>query len=80
MFDGILEVVTNNSTLFMGGGAAGIVLWVLKKVPNQELSNIVETFAETCGRILTLGLGKWSFTKKFWNGQLNLGLLIYLII
>ena len=67
MFEQITGFVTGNSSLLVGGGTAGIVLWVLKKVPNQEIANIVETFAFGCFRTMTLGLAKWKFTKDLWN-------------
>ena len=71
MFDSLIGLATNNSGLLIGGGTAGIILWVLKKVPNDQLANIVETFAETCGTVMTAGLGKWSFSKKFWNSTIE---------
>ena len=71
MFDSILGFATENTGLLMGGGTAGVILFVLKKIPNDQLANIVETFAETCGSVMTLGLGKWSFSKKFWNGTIE---------
>ena len=67
MFEQLTGFVTGNSSLLVGGGTAGIVLWVLKKVPNQEIANIVETFAFGCFRTMTLGLAKWKFTKALWN-------------
>ena len=67
MFDSMINFVTGNTTMLVGGGTAGIVLWVLKKVPNESISNIVETFFYGCGKAITLGLSKWSITKKFWN-------------
>ena len=67
MFEQLTGLVTNNSSLLMGGGTAGIVLWVLKKVPNKEIANILETFAFGCCRTMTLGLSKWKMTKGLWN-------------
>ena len=67
MFENILGVVTNNSGLIAGGGASAIALWVLKKVPNESICSVVETTFESMGKIMTLGLGKWSVTKKVWN-------------
>ena len=71
MFDSLIGLASGNSGLLMGGGTAGIILFVLKKVPNDQLANMVETFAETCGKVMTLGFGKWSFSKKFWNGTIE---------
>ena len=67
MFDSMINFVTGNTTMLVGGGPAGIVLWVLKKVPNESIRNIVETFFYGCGKAITLGLSKWSITRKFWN-------------
>ena len=67
MFDSILGAVTNNSALIVGGGASAMVLWVLKKVPNDSICSVIETTFESMGKIMTLGLGKWSVTKKVWN-------------
>ena len=67
MFDSMINFVTGNTTMLVGGGTAGIVLWVLKKVPNESICNVVETFFYGCGKALTLGLSKWSITRKFWN-------------
>ena len=33
----MLESLMNNSMMLMGGGTAGIVLWALKKVPNEDM-------------------------------------------
>jgi len=71
MFDSLIGVVTGNSGLLVGGGTAGIILFILKKIPNDQLANRVGTSAETCGKVMTLGLGKWSFSRKFWNGTIE---------
>ena len=44
-----------------------MVLWVLKKVPNEHICSVIETACESVGKVMTLGLSKWSFTKKVWN-------------
>ena len=67
MFDTILGFFSNNTGLIASGGAVGIVLWVLKKVPNEQIANIIETFFYGCGKALTLGMSKWRFTRQFWN-------------
>ena len=67
MFDSILGFIGNNTGLLAGGGTAGIVLWVLKKVPNETICEMVETLFYGVGKAMTLGLSKWSITKKFWN-------------
>ena len=62
-----LSTITSNSSLLLGGGTAGIVLWVLKKVPNEKICAIVETFFYGLGKAMTLGLSSWSITKGIWN-------------
>jgi len=62
-----LSFLTNNVGLIAGGGTAGLVLWVLKKVPNEHICSVVETTFESLGSAMTLGLGKWKLTKKVWN-------------
>ena len=71
MFDSILGFATSNTTMLVGGGTAGIVLWVLKKVPNDYIAEMIETFFYGLGKAMTLGLSKWSITKKFWNSTIE---------
>ena len=66
-----LTFITNNLTLITGMSSAGLVLWVLKKVPNEHICSVVETSFETLGKAMTLGLGKWSITKKVWNSTIE---------
>ena len=67
MIDSVLGVLGNNSGLLMGGGTAAVVLWVLKKVPNESICSVVETTFESLGKVMTLGLAKWKITKNVWN-------------
>ena len=67
MFDSVLSMLGNNSGLVAGGGASVVVLWVLKKIPNEHICSVIETACESVGRVMTLGLSKWSITKKVWN-------------
>ena len=71
MLDTLLGTVANNSTLIVGGGASAMVLWVLKKVPNDSICSVIETVFESMGKVMTLGLGKWSVTKKVWNSTIE---------
>ena len=66
-----LSFLTNNLTLITGMSSAGLVLWVLKKVPNEHICSVIETTFETMGKAMTLGLGKWKFTKKVWNSTME---------
>ena len=62
-----MEFFTNNVTLLAGGGASAIALWLLKRIPNDELYSWVKTGAYWAGTVMTLGLGKWKWTKGLWN-------------
>ena len=71
MFENILNVVSSNTGLIAGGGTAAVVLWVLKKVPNDSICSVVETTFESLGKLMTLGMGKWSVTKKVWASTIE---------
>lgn len=71
MLDSVLGVLSNNSGLMVGGGASAMVLWVLKKVPNEHICSVIETACESIGRVMTLGLSKWSVTKNVWNSTIE---------
>ena len=71
MFDSILSAVSSNTGLIAGGGTAAIVLWVLKKVPNESICEMVETMFYGLGKAMTLGLSKWNLTRKFWNSTVE---------
>ena len=71
MFDSVLGFISNNTGLLAGGGTAGIVLWVLKKVPNDYICEMVETMFYGLGKTMTLGLSKWSMTRDFWNNTIE---------
>ena len=56
-----------NLTLWLGGGSTAIALWVLKKIPNEKIYGLVNGLCFKAGTIVTLGLAKWSWSKKIWN-------------
>ena len=63
----MLDFITNNAGLLAGGTGGGIALYILKKVPNKEICAWVERICYTMGKVMTLGLSKWKFTKNIWN-------------
>ena len=63
----MLESLMSNTGILIGGSATAIILWVLKRVPNEKICDLVEGLFYGIGKALTLGLSKWSITKKFWN-------------
>ena len=60
----MLDFISNNAGLLVGGTGGGIVLYVLKKIPNKEICAWVEGICFAAGRFMTLGLSQWKFTKK----------------
>lgn len=67
----MLDFISNNAGLLMGGTGGGIVLYILKKVPNKEICMWVEGFCFLGGRMMTLGLAQWKFTKNVWNSTIE---------
>ena len=66
-----MEFFTNNLTMLVGGGSSAIALWLLKRIPNDDLYSWVKTGAYWVGSTITLGLGKWSITKKVWASTIE---------
>tara|TARA_R110002012_G_scaffold220437_1_gene392037 strand:+ start:232 stop:510 length:279 start_codon:yes stop_codon:yes gene_type:complete len=62
-----MDFLTNNLGLLIGGGSSAVALWLLKRIPNEDIYSWVETGSYWAGAAMTLGLGKWKFTKKVWN-------------
>ena len=50
-----------------GGIGAVAVAWVLKKIPNKRIKAQVGMMMYGMGVTCTLGMGKWKYTKRFWN-------------
>ena len=71
MLDTLLGAVSGYSGMIVGGGASAVVLWVLKKVPNEHICGVIETAFESIGKVMTLGLGKWKVTKGVWNSTIE---------
>ena len=46
-----MEFLTNNITLLAGGTTAGLVLWLLKKIPNDKIYITVESCAYGLGMV-----------------------------
>ena len=63
----MLDFLSNNAGLLIGGTGGGIVLYVLKKIPNKQICAWVEGICFRLGRFMTLGLSQWKFTKGIWN-------------
>ena len=50
-----------------GGIGAVAVAWVLKKIPNKRIKAQVGMMLYGMGVTCTLGMGRWKYTKRFWN-------------
>ena len=50
-----------------GGVGAAVLAWVLKKIPNKTIKAQFGMMMYGMGVTCTLGMGKWKYTKKFWN-------------
>ena len=66
-----MDFLINNINLIAGGSAGAAALWLLKKLPNEDLYSWVETMSYWAGTMMTLGLSKWSVTKKVWNSTIE---------
>ena len=62
-----MDFLTNNLGLIGGGGATAVAMVILKLIPNEKIFTFVEKFFFGLGRTVTLGLAKWSYTRKVWN-------------
>ena len=63
-----MDFLLNNVGLMAGISSAGVVLWMLKKVPNDKISLAVEGACFRLGKIVTIFMGsKKSPVGKFWN-------------
>ena len=62
-----MEFLTNNLGLLGGLGGRGLTLFILKKIPNEQICKYVEGLFFGLGSAMTLGLAKWSFSAKIWN-------------
>ena len=54
-------------TYAAGGLGAVALAWVLKKIPNKKIKAQFGMMTYGMGVTCSLGMGKWKYTKKFWN-------------
>ena len=50
-----------------GGIGAVVVAWVLKKIPNKTIKAKIGMLTYGMGITCSLGMGKWRYTKAFWE-------------
>ena len=66
-----MDFFTNNLNLLIGGSATTITLWILKKIPNEDMYGWVKAGCRAAGVVMTLGLAKWKLTRKVWNATIE---------
>jgi hypothetical protein len=62
-----MNVLLDNLVPITGGVGVTILLFLLKRIPNDKIKALVEGIFYKLGVVCTLGLGKWKITKKYWN-------------
>jgi len=62
-----MDFIMNNIATIAGVSGTGIVLFVLKKIPNDKICAFVEKTFESIGRVCTLNLARWSWSKAHWS-------------
>ena len=67
----LIEMVTSNVGTIVTTGIAGATLWGLKQIPNEKIAQKFYDGAKYLGVALTLGMTKWSLTKKVWNSTIE---------
>ena len=71
----IFSTISNNlGTIGITTGGltvGGVILFLLKKVPNDKISGLVYDCMMNLGNLMTLGLGKWKMTKGIWNKHIE---------
>ena len=62
-----MDFIMNNIATIAGVGSGGIVMLILKKIPNDKICSVIETTFESLGRLCTLNLSRWSWSKAHWS-------------
>jgi len=52
---------------WLGAGGGVMVMWAMKKIPNEHIKNFFKEMGEKAGMAVTLGLSKWAWSSKLWN-------------
>ena len=62
-----MEFITNNLGLIGGLTGSSVALFILKRIPNEEICKYIEGLFFGIGKTCTLGLSSWSWSKGLWN-------------
>ena len=57
-------------TMSLGFGSGGAVLWVLKKIPNENICGVVEVAFESLGKTLDILSHLFSFAALLYSNAL----------
>jgi len=64
----LIAWATSQVAVYVGGSiAAFIILWILKRIPNEKIKEKIGKFFFGFGRVITLGLSKWKWSAPYWN-------------
>ena len=63
----IAKLGMSTVTYAAGGIGAMAVAWTLKKIPNNAIKAQLGMIMYGMGVTCSLGMGKWKYTKRFWN-------------
>ena len=69
-----MDFLLNNITTIATVGSGGIVMVILKTIPNDKICSVIETTFESLGRVCTLNLSRWSWSKAHWS-KVEVGLI-----
>ena len=59
-----MDFIMNNIATIATVGTGGVALTILKMIPNDKICSVVEKTFESLGRVCTLNLSRWSWSKK----------------
>ena len=62
-----MDFIMNNIATIATVGTGGVALTILKMIPNDKICSVVEKTFESLGRVCTLNLSRWSWSKKHWG-------------
>jgi len=62
-----MDFLLNNITTIATVGSGGIVMVILKTIPNDKICSVIETTFESLGRVCTLNLSRWEWSKAHWS-------------
>lgn len=66
--DFIISKLGGEALAWAGGGIGGaVVLWIMKKIPNDKIRRKVASMGYYLGITISAGCSKWKYTRKFWQ-------------